>query len=314
MAGLSVIVPVHGRQESLDRVYQEYAPALAGRGEPVEFLFVFPPDGAHAAAPLEPLKAAGAPIRILQLAQPAGLARLTRAGATHATHERLLLLLPYRRIEAAGLEALLARLDDGVDAAFAARTPERETGAARLHRRLFHWLARPVSKGQFRDLGSGVGAARRDALLATPAYGDFFRFLPALMMREGFAVAEVAVGRHAADQRPSVYPIGTYFRSLIDLLGMYFLARFTERPLRFFGLVGLLLALPGVVLLAVLLVQRIEGVGIANRPALLLGTLLLALGVQAIALGLVAEIIVHLNAPTRRSYRLARGSDGAQPE
>ncbi|MBK8004571.1 MAG: hypothetical protein IPK12_11720 [Gemmatimonadetes bacterium] len=284
MAGLSVIVPVHGRQESLDRVYQEYAPALMGRGEVVEFLFVFPPDGAQATRPLEPLKAAGAPIRILQLAQPAGLARLTRAGATHATH------------------------------AFAARTPERETGAARLHRRLFHWLARPVSKGQFRDLGSGVGAVRRDALLATPAYGDFFRFLPALMMREGFAVAEVPVARHAADQRPSVYPPGTYFRSLIDLLGMYFLARFTERPLRFFGLVGLLLALPGVVLLAVLLVQRIEGVGIANRPALLLGTLLLALGVQAIALGLVAEIIVHLNAPTRRSYRLARGSDGPQPE
>jgi hypothetical protein len=312
--GLSVIVPVHGRQESLELVYREYAPGLLSRGEPVEFLFLFPPEGGALAAALEPLKAEGAPIRILRLAQPAGLARLTRAGATHATYDRLLLLLPYRRIEADGLGALLARLDAGADGAFAARTPERESAAARLHRRLFHVLASPVSKGQFHDLGSGVGAVRRDALLATPAYGDFFRFLPALMRREGFDVVEVPAVRHPTDLRPPLYPPGTYFRSVIDLLGMFFLARFTERPLRFFGLVGLLLAVPGAVLLVVLLVQRLDGVGIANRPALLLGTLLLALGVQAIALGLVAEIIVHLSAPTRRSYRLARGSDGAEPD
>lgn len=313
MSGLSVIVPVHGRRESLERVYEEYAPVLLAGGGPVEFVFVFPPDGAAEAAPLERLRQAGAPIRILQLAQPAGLARLTRAGATHAEHDRLLLLLPYRRVEAAGLPALLARLDAGADGAFAARTPDGERSAARLHRGLFHLLARPVSKGRFHDLGSGVGAVRREALLATPAYGDYFRYLPALMMREGFAVVEVPAARHPADVRPPVYTPAVYYRSVVDLLGMFFLVRFTERPLRFFGLVGLVLAVPGAILLAVLLVQRLEGVGIANRPALLLGTLLLALGVQAIALGLVAEIIVHLNAPTRRSYRLARDDEPAGP-
>jgi hypothetical protein len=54
----------------------------------------------------------------------------------------------------------------------------------------------------------------------------------------------------------------------------------------------------------VLLVQRFEGQGIANRPALLLAVLLVALGVQLIGLGLVGEIIVHLRAPHRRAYRV----------
>ena len=308
MSGLSVIVPVAGRQEPLDRVYREYAPALLQLADPVELQFVMPAES-RAAVPLEPLRAAGAPIRILQLAQAADLARLTHAGATHAAHERLLLLLPYRRIEADGLAGLLAALDAGADAAFAARSPERERPAARFHRRLFHLLARPVSRGSFRDLGSGVGAVQRDALLATPAYGDFFRFLPALMKREGYEVVEVAAVRHPSDVRPTIYRPVVYLRAVVDLLGIFFLTRFTERPLRFFGLFGLLLALPGFAILGVLLFQRLEGVGIANRPALLLGTLLLALGVQAIALGLVAEIIVHLSAPTRRGYRLAPGSD-----
>jgi dolichol-phosphate mannosyltransferase len=314
--GLSVIVPVFGRMEPLDALYQEYAPALRDLEEPVEFLFVLQPENAARGAVLEPLRQQGEPIRILRLAQPAGAAQLTKAGATHARFDRLLVLPAYRRVVPESLSGLLARLDAGADAAFAMRPATGESLSRRLHRWLFHRLARPVSKGMFTDLGSGVGALRREALLATPAYGDFFRFIPALMMREGFQVTEVATPRHPADTGRLFHTPGVYLRSVVDLLGMFFLARFTERPLRFFGLVGLLLAVPGLVILVVLLVERLNGVGIANRPALLVGTLLLALGIQAIALGLVAEIIVHLSAPTRRSYRLARdpGTDPGHGE
>lgn len=312
--GLSVIVPVTGRVEPLDRLYLEYAPTLRRLEETVEFLFLLPPQNAARAAALEPLRAGGEPIRILRLAQPAGTARLTKAGATHARFDRLLILPPYRRVLPDALAGLLTGLDAGADGVFAARPIAAEGPSRRFHRWLFHLLARPVSKGMFTDLGSGVGAVRRDAMLATPAYGDFFRFFPALMLREGFVVTEVATPRHPADSGPLIHGPGKYLHSLVDLLGMYFLSRFTERPLRFFGLVGLLLAVPGALVLAVLLVERLGGVGIANRPALLVGTLLLALGIQAIALGLVAEIIVHLSAPTRRSYRLARDSDTAPAE
>ena len=55
--------------------------------------------------------------------------------------------------------------------------------------------------------------------------------------------------------------------------------------------------------------QRVGGQGIADRPLLLVGVLLLVLGVQAIALGLVGEIIVHLHAARHRQYRLAEAAD-----
>jgi hypothetical protein len=91
---------------------------------------------------------------------------------------------------------------------------------------------------------------------------------------------------------------------LLDIGEFFFLAKFTEKPLRFFGLVGFLFLAAGAVISVVLLIQRVEGQGIANRPALLLAVLLVALGVQLIGLGLVGEIIVHLRAPHRRAYRV----------
>ena len=64
-------------------------------------------------------------------------------------------------------------------------------------------------------------------------------------------------------------------------------------------------------MLAVITVQRFGGRGIADRPLLLLGVLLLVLGVQAVALGLIGEIIVYLSASRRPPYRV---SDGEKEE
>ncbi len=53
-----------------------------------------------------------------------------------------------------------------------------------------------------------------------------------------------------------------------------------------------------------LFVQRVGGRGIADRPLLLLGTLLFVLGIQAVGMGLLGEIMVHLGASHRQTYRL----------
>ena len=66
----------------------------------------------------------------------------------------------------------------------------------------------------------------------------------------------------------------------------------------------------GALILAVLFLQRVLGTSIAGRPLLLLGVLLLTLGLQMFGLGLVGEIIVHLQAPNRRSYRIVREETG----
>jgi hypothetical protein len=144
-----------------------------------------------------------------------------------------------------------------------------------------------------------------------PLYGDFSRFLPVLAEREGFRVEELPAEQHERDAEPRVYAPGVYVRRLIDLLGLFFLTRFTYKPLRFFGLVGSLLGGAGAVILATVFVQRMQGQALADRPMLVLGVLLATLGVQAVALGLVGEIIVHFNVPERPGYRVVEDSGEA---
>ena len=92
---------------------------------------------------------------------------------------------------------------------------------------------------------------------------------------------------------------------LLDLLGVTFLTRFTLKPLRFFGSVGIACSLLGGAILSILAYQKLFlGAGLYNRPAFLLGLMLVLLGVQIFGFGLVGEIIIFTQARNLRGYRI----------
>jgi hypothetical protein len=203
----------------------------------------------------------------------------------------------------------VVRALDHADLVVARRWPRRDSWVNRLQARVFHRITAVVSQGGFSDLGSGVRAMRRQVLEEIPVYGESYRFLPIMALRDGFTVREVDCPQHPQDKGLRLYSPGTYLRRALDLLGLYFLVRFTEKPLRFFGLVGGGISLVGASVLVLIVIQRIGGRAAGDRPLLLLGVLLAVLGVQAIALGLIGEIIVHLHAARYRRYRVAPPTD-----
>jgi len=306
---VSVIVPVTDRPHDLAWLYRTFSAELVAAGRPFEFVFVVEPWARSHVEVLEPLVASGEPIRVLEVGQTVGEAALLDAAASTCSSPIVATLPAYPRVQPGALEELVVKVEEGADLASAVRVSQSASVVNRIQNRLFHAVLGRMGGDGFRDVASGVRAMRRSILEDLPLYGDFFRFLPVLARREGFIVVEHDAAQHPEDQRARVYAPGVYLRRLIDLLGLFFILRFTHKPLRFFGLVGSLFALGGGVILAVLFAQRMGGRGIADRPLLLLGTLLLVLGVQAIAMGLIGEIIVHLSASHRRTYRLRPDSE-----
>ena len=303
---MSVVVPVIERPADLADLYREYAEPLRAMGRPFEFIFVVEPWFRELTGPLVELAKRGEPIQVLEVGQAMGEASLVKLGAAHVGGEIILTLPAYHRVEAAALTELADRLKRGTDLVVARRWPRRDSWINRLQSWALHALLGRLAGGSLRDVACGVRVMRRELLDEIPLYGDFYRFLPLLALREGYRIQEVPCRQHPKDVGARVYSPGVYLRRLIDVLGLFFLLRFTEKPLRFFGLLGTFFAAFGGVVLVVLFVQRLLGQGLADRPLLLLGVLLLVLGVQAIALGLIGEIIVHLHAHRRRPYRLAQ--------
>lgn len=311
---ISVLVPITERPEPPVELYRHYVEVIRGLGRPFEFIFICEPWARSLAEPLLDLSEAGEPIRILHAGQTVGEATLLRMGFERCRGSLIVTLLSYYRVVPEALRDLVEAVEEGADMAVARRWPRKDSFINRVQTRVFHRFLGGLGQGKLHDVACGVRAARPEVLKNTPLYGDFARFLPLFALREGYAVVEVDAQQHPKDRETRIYSPGVYVRRLMDLLGLFFLIRFTEKPLRFFGLIGVFAGGLGALLLLVLGVQRIQGQPLADRPLLVLGALCVVAGIQAVALGLMGEIIVHLHASTRAPYRLRKAEDSAEAE
>lgn len=311
---VSVLVPVTERPEPLVDIYLEYARAIADSGRSLEFLFIIEPFWRNAVDSLRVLAARGEPIRVIEAGHSVGESTLLKLGAVRARGDVFVVLPAYHRVVAGAIPELIRCVEEGADLANGRRWPRRDSWVNRLQTRVLHTMVTGLAAGRVRDVGSGVRAMRPDLLRDLPLYGDFFRFLPVLALRDGYSVVEIDAEQHPNDARIRVYSPGTYLRRAIDVFGLFFLSRFTYKPLRFFGLIGTMLGAAGATILVIMFMQRLGGQGLADRPLLLLAVLLFTLGVQAVALGLIGEIIVHFNAPGRRAYRVAENGPVEAPD
>jgi hypothetical protein len=306
---ISVVVPVTERPEPLAGLFEEFSEPLRAAGYSFEFIFATIPSNTRMLEGLRPLVAGGAPIRVLEFGHSVGEASMLKVAAGHCRGRTLVTLPAYRQVHASALVPLIARIGE-VDLAIAWRWPRTDALVNRLQSSVLHGLVGGLAGGRLHDVACGVRALKPDLIQNVRLYGDVFRFLPLLARREGYVVEEVPSPLHPTAMKSRTYAMGTYLRRLLDVMGLIFLLRFTDKPLRFFGLLGGGLALGGGVILFGMFLTKVLGAGIATRPFLLLGVLLLVLGVQAIALGLIGEMIVHLNATRRASYRFRGDSPG----
>jgi hypothetical protein len=175
----------------------------------------------------------------------------------------------------------------------------------RIQAGAFHILLNPVSEFKFHDIGCGVRVFRKQVAQEVNIYGDQHRFLPILAQKYGFRILEVKALQSQKDIGKRVYSPGTYARRMLDIFTIFFLVRFTKKPLRFFGILGSSLFAAGfLILLYLLFVRLFQNVGLADRPIVLVGTLLVVLGVQVFAIGLLAEIIIFTHAKDIKEYTI----------
>jgi glycosyltransferase involved in cell wall biosynthesis len=301
---LSIIVPVGSRHSDIVELYADYKRGADATGRSYELIFVL--DGPHrdVSAGLAKLRERGEKFVVVSLTRSSGEATALMVGFEHARGEVILTLPAYFQIEPVGIAALVDALDK-CDVAVARRWPRAGGALERLRRGAFHSFLARVTGLKVRDLGCGARAMKRAVLEEITLYGDQHRFLPLLAFRQGFRVSEIDVPQSPRDRFEDGYRIREYAHRFLDIFTVFFLVRFTKKPLRFFGMLGVSTFIIGAVLVTWMVIERFFfEVGLANRPALLLSSLLVVLGLQLFAIGLLGELIIFTHAKGLKDYQV----------
>lgn len=301
---VSVVVPVVEPVEDLTELFRDYAAALRETQRSFELVFVLDDRFRHLVDPLRELKRDNPEVRIVVMGRSLGEAAALKAGASQARGSVLLTLAAHLQVESGGVRELLKELDQGYDLVVIRRHPRIDSLFNRLQSRVFHGIIRLLTGSKFRDLTCGSRAMRAEVFDELHLYGDFHRFIPILARQAGFRVKEVDVSQRVEDSRTRLLGPTSYLAGSLDILTLFFLTRFAHKPLRFFGTLGAATFGVGFAISAYLAFYRLmEYGGVADRPLLLLGILMMVFGVQSISIGLVGEIVIFTRA-REEEYRI----------
>jgi len=301
---LSVVIPISERHDDLRELYHQYVHELAATGQAYEVIFVLDRPDREALLALKALKKEYPAILVIALSRWFGEATALSVGFEKARGAAILTLTSYFQVDPHEIHGLIQKLVEAdQDLVIGWRYPRVDAFFNRVQSKVFHWLVRILTGPIYHDISCGFRIMKRRVAEEVQLYGDLHRFFPLLAHQRGFKITEVPVKQSPRDSARRIQTPGVYLRRLVDVLTLFFLYKFTKKPLRFFGLVGSGIFGAGVLVIGYLGVDRLLGVPLAGRPLLPLGVLLMMFGVQLFSIGLLGEIIIFTHARGVKEYQ-----------
>jgi glycosyltransferase involved in cell wall biosynthesis len=300
---ISVVVPIFNEAQNLRLLHEELVAALARVGKPCEILYVDDRSTDGSLEVLLELRAQDPRVRVVHFRRNFGQTAALAAGFEQARGKVVVTLDGDLQNDPADIPALLAEIDRGCDVVAGWRK-QRHDGL--LLRRLPSWFANRliswVTGTRVHDTGCTLKAFRKDLVERLVIYSEQHRFLPALAMGSGARVRELAVNHRPRRFGQSKYGIGRASRVLLDLLSILMIARFSHRPLHYFGLISLFFTSCAVVFLFMSTVNyhTFELVQKWLQFSLFIFFMLLLLVLYFVLLGLLSELAVTASGMHRR--------------
>ncbi len=236
---------------------------------------------------------------VIQFRRNFGQSAAFAAGFDHARGEVVVTLDADLQNDPADIPTLLDKLDEGYDVVAGWRQNRKDNIIRKIPSAIANRLIARTTGVKLHDTGCSLRAYRREVVENIHLYGEMHRFIPALASWVGIRLTEVPVNhrpRKRGEAKYGKYGLDRAFRVILDLLTVYFMLGFFGRPMHLFGGVGLVSSALGVLIgLYLSSLKLIHGYSyqIGERPLLLLAILLIVIGVQFLAMGLLGELVIR---------------------
>ena len=180
--------------------------------------------------------------------------------------------------------------------------------------KLFNATARMVSGiKNLHDFNCGLKAYRNEVVKNIEVYGDMHRYIPFLAKNAGYdKIGELVVHHQARKYGSSKFGISRFFHGYLDLMSLWFLARFSRRPMHIFGLWGSMMFFLGFVAAIIVGANKLIALAsgevsrlVTDSPYFYISLTLMILGTQLFLSGFLAELVSR-SSQDRNRYNISK--------
>jgi len=302
---LSIIIPLYNEEESLPTLHKQLVESIgnameSGLIEDYEIWFINDGSTDSSEHIIKQLIEKDDRVGMISFRKNFGKAAALQAGFRRSNGDVIITMDADLQDDPAEIQKMLEKLNEGYDLVSGWKKDRKDSIEKRLPSKFFNKVTSVLSGIKLHDFNCGFKAYDRAVIDSIDLYGELHRYIPVLAHRKGFRITEIPVTHHKREFGKSKYGFERYLRGLFDSLTTSFLSKFYDRPMYFFGVVGLILLVVGLVICGSLSIEWFRGANIGTRPILMLGVLCIILGVQSISTGFIGDLIV--DATYRKRY------------
>ncbi|MEO8038794.1 MAG: glycosyltransferase family 2 protein [Betaproteobacteria bacterium] len=310
---VSIVIPIYNEADNLADLVTQVHDAIAPTGRSFELICVDDGSRDGSARKLESLALERPWLKPVYLIRNYGQSTALQAGFDVAEGDYVVTLDGDLQNDPADMPRLLDHLEANadVDVISGWRKDRHDAAISRkVPSMIANGLISRVTGVKLHDYGCALKLYRGRVIRDLRLYGELHRFIPALAAEVGAKIIEVPVRHHARTRGVSKYGIDRTFRVLLDLLWIKFLLRFLHRPIHAFGGVGLTFGSIGVLILVWLSFDKLMlHHDIGGRPLLLLGVMMVLIGLQLVATGVLGEMLTRIyHEPQGRAQYMTRAA------
>ena len=292
---LSIVIPVHNESPNIKPLYEELTQTLGQYGRAYELLIVDDGSTDDTFEQLAALQARDPLLRVIRFRRNFGQTAAFAAGIAAARGRLVVTSDGDLQNDPRDIPAMVALIDQGNDIVCGWRKDRKDTFITRrlpsvIANKLISWATGVA----LHDYGCSLKVFRAEVIKPLRLYGEMHRFLPAIASQIGVKIAEMEVNHRARRAGTTKYGLSRTIRVVLDLATVKFLLDYSTRPLQIFGLLGFIAGGLGVLITGWLAYVRLFlHEGIADRPLLLMGVMMVFIGVQLVTFGLLAEVMAR---------------------
>lgn len=310
MEKVSFVVPIFNERDNIEPLCQAISAAMEPTPYPFEIILVNDGSSDDTWAEIERVSGDYPKLLGVDLVTNYGQSSALSAGIDQASGELIVLMDGDMQNDPADVPMMLDTLKEkDCDVVSGERINRKDSAISRrFPSRIANFFIRLITGVKLRDYGCALRVFRRDIALNLGLYGELHRFIPVLAVLQGARMEQVPVRHHRRKFGKSKYGMGRTFRVISDLLLMVYFKRYQNRPIHFFGTLGIITFGAGAIIDIYFLVLKVLGNDIWGKPLLLLGFLLTIGGIQIITIGIFSEILMrtYYESQHKKPYRVKR--------
>ena len=293
MKNITIIIPVYNEELSINSLYNEIKPIVSNHFDEYEIIFIDDGSNDSSFKIINEILLNDSHVIVIQLNRNYGKSDALNEGFKLAQYSHIVTLDADLQDDPNEIIKLVNILDEDWDCVSGWKKNRKDPFSKTIPSFFFNKFINFLSGLKLHDLNCGIKAYKKEAIQSLSIYGGLHRYIPLLLFNNGYKVTESVVNHRPRLHGHTKYGKSRFFHGIFDFLTIYFLKKYFNKPMYFFGSIGLLLSSIGLLINFYLSILWFQGTYIGNRPLFFLGILLIVVGIQSLSIGLIGELIVN---------------------